>query len=277
MSSFLRREEDKGIDIQGIVKAGSFDLHLHTTASDGEYSPREIVQKAYQKGLKTIAITDHDTLDGIEEAVKAGNEYGIQVISGIELSTKYKGKSVDILGYGIKATKELTKVLKKIRNERETRALSIIQKFRDIDMPISMDDVLKYSQGEVISRPHIAKAIIAAGYSSDYQEVFDMYLADGKPCAVDKMTLTPEEGIGLIHDAGGLAVLAHPIFLRDHLVLKLLKFPFDGIEVWHRKHAKEDSQRYKEYANDHQLFMTGGSDFHTEDYPLGEFGYDVSV
>ncbi|MFC3884150.1 PHP domain-containing protein [Bacillus songklensis] len=262
------------MDLQEIVKSGLFDLHLHTTASDGDYSPQEVVQKAYDKELKTIAITDHDTLDGVNEAVKAGLNLGIRVIAGIELSTKYKGKTVDILGYNIKPAGELTKVLQAMRHERETRAVQIIRKFRDIGMVISMDDVLKYSQGEVISRPHIAKAIVEKGYVNDFQTVFDMYLADGRPCAVDKMIITPEEGIRLIHNAGGLAVLAHPIVLEDHLVNELLQFPFDGIEVWHRKHGREDNERYKAYAQQYHLIMTGGSDFHSDAHRLGEFGCD---
>jgi 3',5'-nucleoside bisphosphate phosphatase len=264
----------QGMDIKEIVKSGSFDLHLHTTASDGDYSPEELVRKAYQRGLKTIAITDHDTLNGIEEAVKTGTKLGIRVIAGIELSTKYKGKTVDILGYGIKSTEELSRVLQAMRNERETRAMQIIEKFGEIGMPITMNDILQHSQGEVISRPHIAKAIVAKGYVSDFQTVFDMYLADGKPCEVAKMIITPEEGLHLIHNAGGIAVLAHPIVLTDQLVIELLNFQFDGIEVWHRKHSREDMERYKAFARASQLLMTGGSDFHNDSHQLGEFGHE---
>ncbi len=261
------------MDIREIVTSGSFDLHLHTTASDGDYSPQKMVEMAHKKGIQTIAITDHDTVNGLEEAVTAGQRLGVNVIRGIELSTKYKGKTVDILGYGITPNDELTDTLKELRDERETRAIKIIDKFNEIGMQITIEDVQKYSHGEVISRPHIAKVIVEKGYVEDYQTVFDQYLADGMPCSIDKKIITPEEAIKLIHHAGGLAVIAHPVFLENEMVIELLEYQFDGIEVWHRKHAEEDIERFKDYANQYNLLMTGGSDFHNDEHEIGEFGF----
>jgi predicted metal-dependent phosphoesterase TrpH len=252
-----------------------FDLHLHTTASDGTLTPSEIVILAGQKGLKTIAITDHDTTDGLKEAIQTGEKIGLTVIPGIELSTKYKGKSVDILGYFIHEQKELLCTLKKLRNHRINRSQLIINKFRKLGINITLQDVQKYSKGDVIARPHIAKAIVDKGYAKEVQEVFDLYLADGKPCAVEKMNLTPEEGIDLIHKANGIAVLAHPVLIKsEELVEELMELSFDGIEVWHRLHSKEDIKRYKQVAKRYNKVITGGSDYHNEEHQIGVFGFD---
>jgi predicted metal-dependent phosphoesterase TrpH len=261
--------------LKSVIEAGRFDLHVHTKASDGEYSPTEVVKKAKEAGLKTIAITDHDTLDGIKEAQKAGKEFGVRVIPAIELSTKYKGKSVDILGYNITAGEELKSILSRLREGREERAKRIIEKFNDLGFSITLEDVMTFSEDGVIARPHIAKAIVKKGYITDYQTVFDDYLADGKPCAMDKMILTPKEGINLIHQAGGEAVLAHPVYIGDdHLVRELLTFGFDGIEVWHRSQNKTDNEKYRRLADEFGLLMTGGSDFHNDNHQLGVFGFE---
>ncbi|MDQ0339009.1 putative metal-dependent phosphoesterase TrpH [Caldalkalibacillus uzonensis] len=261
------------MDLDNIIKQGHFDLHIHSTASDGVYTPEELVKKAAKSGLKTISITDHDTLAGIEEAKKAGKRYGVRVIPGVELSTKYKGKSIDILGYNVSTCGELTETLTKLREGRYERALRIIAQFNELGMPLTLDDVKKFSQDGVIGRPHIARAVVHKGYVSDYQEVFDHYLADGKPCAVNKVTLSPQQGIDLIHRAGGKAVLAHPVFIgNDELVRELLHlFNFDGIEVWHREHRTEDQRRYQNMAHEFKLVMTGGSDFHHDQHHLGQF------
>ncbi|MDR7001031.1 PHP domain-containing protein [Neobacillus niacini] len=264
------------MDLTNIVERGRFDLHLHTTASDGIYSPRELVKKASQAGLITIAITDHDTLDGVEEAINAGREFGIDVISSVEITTKYKGKTVDILGYGIKMDAELRNVLTRMVEERKTRAIRIIEKFTDLGMGITFEDVKKYSKGNVIARPHIARAIVEKGYLSNLQEVFDHYLADGKPCDVEKLILSPNKGIDLIQNAKGKAVLAHPkLIMDDKLVQELVKLPFDGIEVWHRKHNTEDVKKYRQIAMENGLIMTGGSDFHKDEDNLGQFGFEL--
>lgn len=265
------------MDLETVIQNGRFDLHLHTTASDGSFTPAEVVEMASAKGINTLAITDHDTTKGIKEAVDTGKKLGVNVIPGIELSTKYKGKNIDILGYGISCeSKELLATLKKMRDYRENRAQIIVKKFCELGMPITEEDVQKHSKGEVIARPHIAKAVVEKGYAKNAQEVFDLYLGDGKPCAVDKMVLSPEDGIRLIHQAGGMAVLAHPVLIQDdQMAEELMRLPLDGIEVWHRKHSKEDSARYKKMAEKYNKLITGGSDYHNEDHLIGEFGFDL--
>ena len=197
------------------------------------------------------------------------------VIPGIELSTKHKGKNIDILGYNITQSKELLETLQKMRNHRENRAELIEDKFCQLGMRISAEDVQKFSKGDVIARPHIAKAVVEKGYAKSEQEVFDRFLADGKPCAVDKMVLSPEEGIRLIHQAGGLAVLAHPVLIQDDRITEeLLQLPLDGIEGWHRKHRRADSKRYKKMAEKYGKIVSGGSDYHNEEHSIGEFGFN---
>ncbi|BCJ87804.1 PHP domain-containing protein [Effusibacillus dendaii] len=255
------------------LELGTFDLHMHTTASDGVYAPKDLVRKAKETGLKTIAITDHDTLAGVEEAQQAGMELGLQVLPGVEISTKYKGKNVDILGYNMSDWRNLHDKLAAFRDDREARALQIIQRFAELHMPITLEDVKEFSGEGVIARPHIAKAIVKKGYVSDVQTVFDKYLADGGPAAVDKKILSPQEGIDLIHEAGGYAVMAHPVLIdNDNLVRELLAgCSFDGLEVWHRKHDKQDVKRYKQMAEKYELLVTGGSDFHDDQHDLGSF------
>ncbi|HET7581000.1 MAG TPA: PHP domain-containing protein [Bacillales bacterium] len=261
--------------LEAIVAEGAFDLHMHTTASDGDYPPEEVVRKASEAGLKTIAVTDHDTLNGVERAASEGEKLGVQVIPGVELSTKEGKKSVDILGYGLANSDELDETLSRMREGREDRAAKIVQKFTELGMPLTMEDVRQFAGGGVIARPHIAKAVVEKGYVSDVQTVFDEYLADGKPCALPKVVLSPKEGIDLIHQAGGKAVLAHPVLLRDDaLVRKLLDtYDFDGIEVWHREQDADANKRYGELAESFDVMKTGGSDFHNDSHELGRFGY----
>ncbi|HEX7064065.1 MAG TPA: PHP domain-containing protein [Bacillales bacterium] len=261
--------------LSDIVNKGSFDLHMHTTASDGDYEPKEMVRKAKEAGLETIAITDHDTLNGVDEATAEGERLGVQVVTGVELSTKEGKTSVDILGYGLASSAELEDTLSRMREGREDRAARIVQKFTELGMPISMDDVREFAGGGVIARPHIAKAVVEKGYVSDVQTVFDEYLADGKPCALPKVVLSPQEGIDLIHGAGGKAVLAHPVHLHDDdLVRHLLEnYNFDGLEIWHRAQDEEANKRYREMAESFDLLMTGGSDFHNDSHEIGNFGY----
>lgn len=261
-------------ELRKIVNNGWFDLHIHTTASDGSYSPKEVVQRAKQNGLMCIAITDHDTLDGIAEAIEEGGKLGVVIIPGIELSTKYRGKSIDILGYGMTNHSELKSLLIQYCDGRLRRAQLIIDKFTELGMPLTMEDVMQFSRGSIIARPHIAKAVVQKGYVADTQTVFDQFLGNGRPCDVEKVHQSTQEAISLIHRYGGCAVLAHPILIQDNdLVNEIVDaYPFDGIEVWHSKQKGSSVQLYKEIAERFGLLMTGGSDFHNDQQSIGDFG-----
>lgn len=251
---------------------GSFDLHLHTTASDGSLSPAQLVQKAAEVGLSTIAITDHDTLAGVEEAVTAGENLGVTVIPAVELSSRHHGMAVDVLGYELKRWRELHQWLHPFREYRTIRARKILKRLKQLGMPLQEEEVLAISGNGVIARPHIAKAMVSKGYIPNIQAAFDRYLGDGGPADVPKRELGVREAIDLIHKSGGIAVLAHPALLAEPALLKpLLGQGFDGIEVWHREHTPQEATHYLSLASERNLIVTGGSDFHREPHPLGRF------
>jgi hypothetical protein len=187
------------------------DLHCHTTASDGLLSPTELVQLAAKLGLKGIGITDHDTIQGWKEGEEAGANYQIRILKGIELNTNWHGKEVHILGYEVDSSSNyLTDKLRVLRNAREKRMVEILDRFKDLGINISVDEVQQFAQGESIGRPHIAQALIERGYVRNIREGFDRYIGMGAPAYVPRYKLTPEEGIHLIREAHGVAVLAHP-------------------------------------------------------------------
>jgi predicted metal-dependent phosphoesterase TrpH len=251
---------------------GTFDLHIHTTASDGRLSPAEIVNRAAAFGLKTIAITDHDTVAGVEEALDAASGLGISVIPGVEITTHWKGQNVDLLGYNLKCLDAFEEKLADFRKYRLERTKKIIAKLCELGMPLSLTDVQKICKGEVITRPHIALALVVKGFAFSSKEAFVHYLGDGKPADVRKKEISLTDGIQMIRDAGGVAVLAHPALLRNPaLVEEITVCGIDGIEVWHRKHNKKDVRDLIDLAEKHDLLMTGGSDFHTDEHTLGRF------
>jgi 3',5'-nucleoside bisphosphate phosphatase len=259
------------------------DLHCHTTASDGLLSPTELVQLAAQLGLKGIGITDHDTIQGWQEAEKAGADYHIRILKGIELNTNWYGKEVHILGYALDSSSNyLTNKLRDLRNARKQRMLKIIDRLNDLGIKITFDEVQQFAQGESIGRPHVAQALIARGYVREVKEGFDRYIGIGAPAYIPSYKLTPEEGIRLIREAHGVAVLAHPGLLRSEKgIPDWVKAGLHGIEVRHSQHTPEDEKRYLKIAQEYRLLATGGSDFHGEankpGVNLGGWGVSLSV
>ncbi|KHF40477.1 PHP domain-containing protein [Halalkalibacter okhensis] len=260
------------------------DLHMHSTASDGGYTPGELMKKCKMVDLEIVSLTDHDSVEGIEEAIRVGNDLGLRVIPGIEFSTKYKGKSVHILGYQFDwKDQHLQTILANQKQLRRERLDTIIQRLEAVGLPIQAQDVLKHVDGGSIGRPHVAKALIEAGYVADVAEAFERYLAEGKPCYVEKsQEMTVEEAIGWIHRTGGIAIVAHPDYygVDGDLINWVRDWGLDGIEVYHRDHNEEAVKRYETLCDEIEeqigttLFKTGGSDFHHEDYgrvpePLG--------
>lgn len=243
------------------------DLHNHTTASDGLLRPRALVEYAYMKGLKAIAVTDHDTTDGIEEAVKAGKELGIEIIPGIEINTQIDNEEIHILGYYIEANHQwLQEILYKIRYSRLNRARIMVQNLCSIyGININYMEVLEQAKEGAVARPHIARVLIEKGIVADLAEAFSKYLGTNCPAYADRYRLTPKEGIDLIEKAGGIAVLAHPGLLnKQSLVHQLIEEGVKGIEAYHSKHTEEQAMYYKGLALKHGLIATGGSDCHGE-------------
>jgi len=259
------------------------DLHVHTTASDGTMSPAELVRYAKGKGLRTIAITDHDTIEGIEEGLQEGSKRGLEVIPGVELSVDYSNGTMHLLGYYIDITcTELTDKLMVLQQARAERNLKMIDKLRALGMEIDLAEVATVAEHGQIGRPHFAQAMVKKGYVQNIPDAFDRYLRKGGPAYMEKFRLSAEEAIHVIRTAGGVTVLAHPFTLNqpqphefDAVIGELKQRGLEGIEVHYPEHSEGQKKLYRDVAQQYGLLITGGSDFHglTKDaIDLGE-GY----
>jgi len=258
------------------------DMHCHSTASDGVDSPTRVVERAKAAGLKFLALTDHDTLDGVSEATEAGRRLGIRIIPGTELTCYIGKQELNILAYGVDpASESLAAHCRAFVRARQDRALLIGDKLAALGVPVDMEAVVAGCDGGVVGRPHVAKALVAAGYVSTLQQAFDKYLANGGPADVPKMTVSPEFVIRVIHEAGGIAVIAHPgIWNQYELIKDLRAMGLDGVECWHSGHSEQDSDRLETIADDLGMLKTGGSDCHGKlgerQELLGRWGLDES-
>ena len=247
------------------------DLHLHSNKSDGILSPEEVVLQAAKLGLAAISLTDHDTVEGIPEALDAGAKYGVQVVPGIELNTSADNGELHILGYYILHTDtKLLDTLKGIKEARVRRIRSIVQKLNGLGFEITFDQVLKKAgKADSMGRPHIARLLLEKGYVSTVKEAFEKYIGYGGPAYVERHKLLPREVIALIKDCGGVPVLAHPGILSSSNYIDLcIREGIQGIEACHSRHTEEQAAAFREIARRHDLIVTGGSDCH------GEFKFD---
>ncbi len=257
------------------------DLHLHTLKSDGTLTPKEVIQLAVKNKIKIVSITDHDTIAGIEEAREAADHFEIKLIPGIEISSEYKGGTLHILGYGIDINnKQLLTNLAEFQDIRKNRNVKIVEKLNSLGFNILIDDMFKRFNGiKSLGRPHIAKMMLDKGYVISIDQAFNKYLGRGKIAFVRKETFTAEESIKIIHDANGLAVLAHPITLNlsgdafDRFLKKLIGFGLDGMEVYASLHNTNQVDMYKNIALGNDLFISAGSDFHGDIKPDIQVGY----
>ncbi len=240
------------------------DMHIHTTASDGVLTPKEVVDYAIARELNGIAITDHDTVDGIEEAITYGSsKEDFIVIPGIELSTDYLGEEVHILGYMIDyKNQEFLKLLDILKNERTHRAEKIIEKLNDIGLEITFKEVKDVAGEGNIGRPHIAKVMVSKGYIESVKQAFDKYLNKGCPAFVPRYKITPFEAINEIKKYGGFSVVAHPGLITNETLKRLINEGIEGIEVFHPDNSVDKYDYYLNLTEKHNLFITGGSDFH---------------
>lgn len=246
------------------------DLHAHTTASDGSYAPRDLVELAKKRGLSAVGVTDHDTLGGWDEAVAAGAELGVEIVPGVELSTAYPGGRFHILGYYIARESRLGDELRELQRERANRNDIIIENLTRLGVPVTWEAVRSYAGPDgVIGRPHFARALMDAGHVSSTQEAFDRFLADGAPAYATKKVLTPAQAIALIHEAGGVAIWAHPTRSKDvshtHLEARLrdlLEAGLDGLETYYAAYTPEEQAWCEQMARKYGILGTGGSDFH---------------
>jgi 3',5'-nucleoside bisphosphate phosphatase len=242
---------------------GKVDLHIHTNHSDGFYSPEEVVLKAKENELEAISITDHDNLSGINDAIKKGNEIGIEVIPGLEISSDIKDREIHILGYFIQTdSQELERYLNFFRVERLKRATRIVNKLNLLGISVSIDDVMEVAKNSAVGRPHIAQAMLNRGVISSYYEAFNKYIGNGGPAFEKKVHISPQSAFKIISDAGGLSFIAHPGYMEESLLKELIDEGVDGIEVIHSSHSQHQVKFYRGIVNEYFLLECGGSDFH---------------
>jgi predicted metal-dependent phosphoesterase TrpH len=252
------------------------DLHCHTTASDGRLSPRELVERAASSQVDVIAVSDHDTVGGVDEALAAGAELGVEVIASIEVSARHEGRNVHVLGPFIDhRSPRLLDVLSRLASDRERRAEAIVDRLNELGYEITMEEVSSQAGRGIIARPHIARALVARGYIGAVRDAFTPELiADGGRADVAKNALSPVEAVALIRDAGGAAVVAHPGVghhdgVPQPLSVELLEVMADagmaGLEVDHPDHPPLMQERLLGIAGDLGLVVTGGSDFHGDE------------
>jgi predicted metal-dependent phosphoesterase TrpH len=256
------------------------DLHAHTTASDGDLAPADLVARAAAEGVGVLAVTDHDTVGGLCAAVAAGPDHGVRVIPGIELTVQVPHGSMHLLGY-LTATspQPLVDALVELTGFREARIRSIVERLNDLGIPLAWEDVRARAAGQ-LGRPHIAAAMVAAGTATGMQDAFDRWLADGRPAHIPSQGLDPVGAVELVRASGGAAVLAHPGSLglpQRHLrsfVQRLAAAGLAGIEVHRPEHTLDQRDGYGAIARQLHLVPSGGSDFHRPDgpFPLGDTG-----
>ncbi|CUS33023.1 PHP domain-containing protein [Candidatus Nitrospira nitrificans] len=255
------------------------DLHLHTTHSDGSCTPTEVVHMAHQAGVTALAITDHDIMTGVTEAIEVGQQCGIEIIPGVEISSLAGNSELHILGYFLdRQDSDLLVRLKTLRDARHRRNPQIIERLQALGVEITYDEVRALANTDSIGRPHIARVLMDKHVVASAKEAFDRFLADGKPAYVPRELPSPAEAIRWIKAARGLAVLAHPTWVKVadrslvDLVRQLKADGLDGVEVYYSTHAARQTREYLNLAQQLGLLVTGGSDFHGLTKPDIEVG-----
>jgi 3',5'-nucleoside bisphosphate phosphatase len=245
-------------------RAALYDLHLHTTASDGRLSPRELVRAAKSSGLKAFAITDHDTVEGIPEGLEEAEALDLELVPGVELSANFGSASVHVLGLFIEFREpSLERFFAEARDRRVDRIHQTTNKLSKLGISISAESVLARSTRGTVGRPHVAEELLARGVVSSLKEAFDRYLGQDGPAFVGYDKVTLRDAVELIRGAGGVASLAHPVLLGDDsLIPRMVHDRLQALEVFHRDHTPEKAAEYGAMAAELGLLASGGSDFH---------------
>ena len=246
-----------------VAQAGEVDLHMHSTASDGALPPEQVVAAAVSAGLAAIALTDHDTMAGVDAAIAAGNVAGIRVVRGVELSAHNGANEIHVLALHVSRPEPIEASLTMFRATRELRAASIVKLLNGLGIAVTLESVMAEAAGGSVGRPHIARAMIRVGAVKDLREAFDRYLAAGRPAYVPKERLEIRDAIALAHSAGAIAVWAHPgSDCRRAKLEPLIEMGLDGIEIRHPSHNGEDVKRLTALCDFFGLLPSGGSDWH---------------
>jgi len=268
--------------MEHILKNLYVDLHIHSTFSDGNFTPEEIVKHAKKMSLAAIAITDHDNTDATLFAITAGNKLGVEVVPGVELSVDPESpqdEEIHILGYYMNwEDEDFQEKLRHFREARVERAHHILEKLAHLGIKINPQQLFEVAGKGSVGRMHVAKVLKEEGFVNYLQQAFDLYLAYGKPAYVPKLRLSSQEAIDLISQLGGVSVIAHPIYGGNsrEIIQKLKSLGLDGIEVYYTNHSPEDVKRFESWANEFGLLATGGSDCHggtvNEEVLIGSLG-----
>lgn len=240
------------------------DLHLHTSYSDGTYSPEELAGHAVSAGLNAVSLTDHDTVEGCARMAAACDREGLEFIPGAELTAELKGREFHILGYWLDVDAvPLRNRLAEFQAARTQRIHDMVERLNRRGIPLTAEEVLGLAHCASPGRPHVARALVAGGHCRSYDDAFDRFLKKGRPAWVSKATMEVEPTIRLIHEAGGVAVLAHPgLYHADEMIPALAAAGLDGIECWHTRHSQMAADSYARVAERLGLAVTGGSDCH---------------
>jgi len=266
----------------------NFDFHTHSNASDGSYSPGDLVKLAADSGVTTMALTDHDTISGVGEAVAAGKQYNVTVIPGVEISIDFSPGVMHVCGYYLDIDNpELQAGLNFVQEARRNRNPKIIEKLNALGLDITLDEVKAVAGTDQVGRPHFTKVLIQKGYVQNTQEAFDKYLAKGAPAYMDKQRLPLDHAVAMIKAAGGVAVLAHPIQLKlnsweeySEKIAELKNAGIEGLEAFNSYQSEAENQQFYKIARELDMLITGGSDFHGEIKPkvkLGQFGKNIPI
>lgn len=270
------------------MKEATIDLHSHSTASDGSMTPELVIQLAKTKNLSAIALTDHDCVDGLDAAIAEGKRQGIEVIPGLEVSAEFNHGTMHILGFFVDyQAGPLRSQLDTLQEARRQRNPKIVKNLQNLGLEITHDEIVAASGGGQVGRPHFARVLVDKGYVRSIEEAFDKYLKKGAPGYMEKFRFSPKKSIEMIHQAGGVAVLAHPFTLglpsaeiEKNVIDDLVTDGLDGIEVYYSKNTPSDTKHYLKLCESFGLLPTGGSDFHgahKPDIDLGVGRGDLSV
>jgi len=258
-----------------------YDLHMHSTASDGALSPEQLVRLALESGVNGIALTDHDTVEGLDETGRLAEAAGLRFIPGIELSIQEKDEDVHMLGYFIQPSAELREILSEISEMRLRRAERMVEKLSEIDKPIEMEAVLRQAAGGEVGRPHVAAVLVEAGHAKSSQGAFDLYIGNDGPAYVPKSMMDAERGMNLLRRFGAVPVMAHPALYDYKKVLpRFLDLGLVGLEVDHPSQSLWQRAELRALAGELGLLCTGGSDFHAPGHPkkiLGSHGVSAET
>ncbi|MBI2928963.1 MAG: PHP domain-containing protein [Verrucomicrobia bacterium] len=240
------------------------DLHLHSNFSDGTYTPEELVARAQQLGFSALALTDHDSVEGCARTATACAAAGIEFVSGSELTAELDGHELHVLAYFVDTgNSRLLGELEKFQAVRQKRIREMVARLNQLNVPLEADAVFALANCRSPGRPHVGRALVQAGVCATLDEAFDRFLKKHRPAWVPKFKMSALDAIALIHQAGGVAVMAHPgLNHHDHLIGQLVEAGLDGLECFHTKHSTATSEHYLELADHFQLLVTGGSDCH---------------